>query len=181
MGPPPPHPHPPLLSRHLLPAGTHRRPRLSGYGGGRGGEGKWIGRIPNVAPSTYRKLLELRQDFGSSFQILLKPFKILDRRVSPLSIMLCTRWGGCGYGWRGGRGYCTYIGVNTYANILFPCGVHSARDARACKCVYVSGAFLLAYIHIYVHAIYKRAWRARTGCEREGGRKITRVGCHVGA
>jgi len=51
------------------------------------GEGKWIGRIPNVAPSTYRKLLELRRDFGSSFQILLKPFKILDRRVSPPSIM----------------------------------------------------------------------------------------------
>jgi hypothetical protein len=53
-----------------------------------GGESKWIGRIPNVAPSTYRKLLELRQDFGNSFQILLKPFKILDRRVSLLNIML---------------------------------------------------------------------------------------------
>lgn len=51
-------------------------------------ESKWIGRIPNVAPSTYRKLLELRQDFGNSFQILLKPFKILDRRVSLLNIML---------------------------------------------------------------------------------------------
>lgn len=38
--------------------------------------------------STYRKLLELRRDFGSSAQILLKPFKIPDRRVPPLNIVL---------------------------------------------------------------------------------------------
>lgn len=85
------HPHVPTDARDFRNTwGEEKR--------GEGGEGdeveeksKWIGRIPNVAPSTYRKLLELRQDFGSSFQILLKPFKILDRRVSPLSIMLCTR------------------------------------------------------------------------------------------
>lgn len=37
----------------------------------------------------YRKLLELCRDFGSSSQILLKPFKIPDRRVPPLNIVLC--------------------------------------------------------------------------------------------
>lgn len=35
--------------------------------------------------STYRKLLELCPDFASSSQILLKPFKIPDRRVPSLA------------------------------------------------------------------------------------------------
>lgn len=117
---------------------------------GQGGEGeeveeksKWIGWIPNVAPSTYRKLLELRQDFGSSFQILLKPFKILDRRVSPLSIMPCSGHAGNIIVYR-----CKYLRENIFLPPSLPPSPSSSpyiREGDARTRAY-------AFMHIHINA-----------------------------